>query len=145
MQAIYERPRDYDLEHEGDEDDIRFYLELTRRLRPRRVLEFASGSGRVTIPLARQAASLDYEIVGVEIADTMLSEAENKRAELATSAQDRVTFVKGDIRDWTDEKPFDLVITPCSSLSHMLTRRTRWPRGHALMRTWRRAADSSLT
>ena len=49
MEAIYERPWDYDLEHEGDEEDIRFYLELTRRLRPRRILEFASGSGRVTI------------------------------------------------------------------------------------------------
>ena len=25
MEAIYERPRDYDLEHEGDEEDIAFY------------------------------------------------------------------------------------------------------------------------
>ena len=44
-----------------------------RRLRPRRVLEFASGSGRVTIPLARQAAAVGYEIVGIEIADPMLA------------------------------------------------------------------------
>ena len=41
MEPIYERPRDYDLEHEGDEDDIRFYLELIRRLQPERVLESA--------------------------------------------------------------------------------------------------------
>ena len=90
MEAIYERPWDYDLEHEGDEEDIRFYLELVRRLKPRRVLEFASGSGRVTIPLARQAAAQGYDIVGVEIADPMLSEAERKKAELDPIAQARV-------------------------------------------------------
>ena len=121
MEAIYERAWDYGLEHEGDEEDIRFYLELTRRLRPRRVLEFASGSGRVTIPLAAQAASLDYEIVGLELADTMLAESEKKKAELDPAAQKRVTFVKGDIRNWSGPEPFDLVITPCSSLAHMLT------------------------
>lgn len=36
MDTIYQRPRDYDLEHEGDEEDVRFYLELVRRLRPKR-------------------------------------------------------------------------------------------------------------
>jgi len=29
---IYERPQDYDLEHEGDEKDIRFYERLVKRL-----------------------------------------------------------------------------------------------------------------
>lgn len=120
MEAIYERPHDYDLEHEGDDDDIRFYLELTRRLRPRRVLEFASGSGRVTIPLARHAASISYEIVGLEIADPMLAEAERKRNELDDETKALVRFAKGDIRSWTDTSRFDLVITPCSSLSHLL-------------------------
>jgi SAM-dependent methyltransferase len=120
MEAIYQRPWDYDLEHEGDEEDIRFYLELTRRLRPRRILELASGSGRVAIPLARQAASLGYEIVGVEIAEPMLVEAEKKKADLEPDAQARVSFVKGDIRQWVGQEPFDLVITPCSSLSHLL-------------------------
>ena len=121
MEAIYERPWDYDLEHEGDDEDIRFYLELMRRLRPRRVLEFASGSGRVTIPLARLAGTQGYEIVGVEIADPMLAEAERKKAQLDASERARVRFVKGDIRQWRDAEPFDVVITPCSSLSHLLT------------------------
>jgi ubiquinone/menaquinone biosynthesis C-methylase UbiE len=52
METIYERPRDYDLEHEGDDEDIRFYLNLIERLQPRRVLELACGSGRITIPWA---------------------------------------------------------------------------------------------
>lgn len=121
VEAIYERPQDYDLEHEGDEEDIEFYTALVRRLRPARVLELASGSGRVTIPLAKLAPALGYEIVGLEIAEPMLAEAERKRAELAPDAHARVRFVKGDIRTWAADTPVDLIITPCSSLSHLLT------------------------
>ena len=57
MEAIYERPRDYDLEHEGDEEDVAFYLQLLARWQPGRVMELAAGSGRVTIPLACAAVA----------------------------------------------------------------------------------------
>jgi hypothetical protein len=43
MEAIYERPRDYDLEHEGDDEDIAFYLQLLARwqhAQPGRVRRF---------------------------------------------------------------------------------------------------------
>jgi SAM-dependent methyltransferase len=135
VEAIYERPQDYDLEHEGDDEDIDFYLGLVRRLRPTRVLELASGSGRVTIPLAKLAPSLGYEIVGLEIADTMLAEAERKRAALEADAKSRVRFVRGDIRTWAADLPFDLVITPCSSLSHLLSLDDQ-------LAAWRRAHDN---
>ena len=121
MEAIYQRPRDYDLEHEGDDDDIQFYLELVRRLKPRRVLELASGSGRVTIPLAELAPSLGFELVGVEIAAPMRDEAERKRRELHPAARRTVRFVAGDLRSWQADEPFDLIITPCSSLAHLLS------------------------
>lgn len=121
MDAIYERPRDYDLEHEGDDEDIEFYARLVRQLRPRRVLELASGSGRVTIPLAEVAEELNLEIVGVEIGAPMLREAERKKAELTAAAANRVHFVEGDIRYWQSDARFDLIISPCSSLSHLLT------------------------
>src|SRR5689334_24490517 len=45
MEAIYERPRDYDIEHEGDDEDVAFYLRLLERWQPRRVIELAAGSG----------------------------------------------------------------------------------------------------
>lgn len=135
---IYERPQDYDLEHEGDDEDVDFYLGLVRRLRPRRVLELASGSGRVTIPLAKLAPSLGFDIVGLEIAETMLAESERKRAALDQDAQSRVRFVGGDIRTWAADVPFDLVITPCSSLSHLLSLDDQ-------LAAWRRAHDNLVT
>jgi SAM-dependent methyltransferase len=131
--AIYDRPRDYDLEHEGDDEDVRFYVELVRRLRPARVLELAAGSGRVTIPLAQSVAGQHVDIVGLELADAMLEEAERKRRELPPEAQARVRFVQGDLRAWSDAEPFDLVITPCGTMSHLLTideQLTAWRRAH---------------
>lgn len=121
MEAIYQRPWDYDLEHEQDDEDIRFYSRLVERLQPRRVLELASGSGRVTIPLAHLAARLGFDIVGVELAEPMLALAERKRAALDHEAMRRVSFVHGDIRLWKSHTPFDLIITPCSSLAHLQT------------------------
>ena len=124
-QTIYERPQDYDLEHEGDTDDIRFYRLLVRRWRPSRLLEFGAGSGRIATPLADLAASpaeqLPTHIVGVDIADAMLAEAERKRTTLSSAARERLTLVKADIRTWRGDAPFDLVIAPCSALTHLLT------------------------
>src|SRR5919112_6891400 len=82
MEAIYERPADYDLEHNGDDEDVEFYRRLVECLRARRVLELACGSGRVTIPLATAAPSLDFDVVGVDTSDAMLAEAEVKSARM---------------------------------------------------------------
>ena len=148
MEAIYERPADYDLEHEGDNEDIDFYVNLVTRLKPRRVLELASGSGRVTIPLARQAVALDFALVGLEIAEPMLAEAERKRTGLPPEAQGKLSFVKADLRSWAADDPFDLIITPCSSLSHLLTiddQLAAWRRAHGnLVEGGRFVADLTM-
>jgi SAM-dependent methyltransferase len=120
MEAIYERPGDYDLEHEGDDEDIAFYLRLLADWKPKRVVELAAGSGRVTIPLAQAAAAAGAHIVGLEPEGPMLEEAKRKRAELDAAARDALTFVAGDMREWRTEPPCDLIIAPCSSLSHLL-------------------------
>ena len=121
MEAIYERPRDYDLEHQGDEEDVAFYLQLLARWQPGRVMELAAGSGRVTIPLACAAAARGIQIVGLEREGPMLKEAMRKRAGLDEDVRGCLAFVTGDMRAWRAEQLFDLVIAPCSSLSHLLT------------------------
>jgi predicted O-methyltransferase YrrM len=121
METIYERPLDYDLEHEGDEEDVAFYLRLLARWQPRRVMELAAGSGRVTIPLACAAAPKGVHIVGLEREGPMLEEAMRKRAGLDEDVRRCLTFMTGDMRAWRAEQPFDLIIAPCSSLSHLLT------------------------
>lgn len=118
MEAIYQRPRDYDLEHEGDDEDVQFYIGLLDRWRPRRVIELASGSGRISIPLAKAGEGI--HIVGLERPGPMLDDARRKQRDLPSDARGRLSFLESDMRDWRTEEPFDLVIAPCSSLSHLL-------------------------
>jgi len=137
-EQIYERPRDYDLEHETDCEDLGFYTQLLSDWRPRRVLELACGSARVTLPLAELGARTSFDIVGVELAQPMLEEAERKRAAAPPDVQSRVTFVRGDMRFWRDDKGrFDVILTPGSSMRHVLTLEDQ-------LAVWRAAWDNLL-
>jgi SAM-dependent methyltransferase len=99
------------------------------------VLELACGSGRVTIPLARLADRLDFTLVGIDLSDAMLAEARRKADDLPPEARGRVTLGHGDVRAWTSPRPFDLVIVPCSTLSHLLSLDDQ-------VQAWRRAHDN---
>ncbi len=134
-ESIYSHPAEYDREHAGDSRDVLFYQELIERLRPRRVLELGCGSGRVAIPLARAASRLDFSVVGIDVSQEMLSRAERKAAALPREAHTRLQFENGDARTWTSARLFDLVIVPCSTLSHLLTLDDQ-------IAAWRRAHDN---
>ena len=129
--VIDERPRDYDLEHEGDDEDVAFYLKLLDRWRPRRVMELASGSGRVAIPLARAAAALQIEIVGLEREGPMLEEARRKAAALDDGERAGLSFLAADramgawpIRSTSSSLPVRHSLTCSRSTSNL-------PRGDA--------------
>jgi trans-aconitate methyltransferase len=96
-ELIYQRPADYELEHEGDTEDIEFFIALARQLKPTRILELACGSGRVTQPLATLAAQEGFDIVGLDNATAMLS------------VRDRLTLLEGDMRHWNAVEKFDLI------------------------------------
>jgi SAM-dependent methyltransferase len=117
--SIYERPADYDLEHGQHEDDIEFYRRLVLQLRPRRVLELGSGSGRVTLPMAL-ALGRGGRLVGVDVSGPMLEQARTKLAEACYGDCAAVDLVEADFRDFGAPEPFDLVVVPCSTLSHVL-------------------------
>src|SRR5262245_57297158 len=71
---VYARPDVYDMEYQGASNhDARFFARLLARVRPRRVLEFACGSGRVTFTMA--AALPRAEIVAVDSSVDMLGMA----------------------------------------------------------------------
>ena len=128
---IYERPDDYDLEHEGDDSDARFYGRLLRRLHPARVLEFGCGSGRITLALA--AALPNAEIVGVDASRPMLERAARGLAPRTPRDRDRISYLEGDMREWTSPSAaFDVVVIAGRSASHLLTLDDR-------LRTWHNA------
>ena len=134
---IYTRPDLYDMEYAGaSNDDACFLARLLASLRPRRMLEFCCGSGRVTFTLA--AALPSAQIVGVDASIEMLGAAVVGREAADHSVRERVSFVEGDMRDWRGTgDAFDAVVIPCCSVSHLITlddRRRTWATAFRLLR-----------
>jgi SAM-dependent methyltransferase len=119
-EAIYQRPDDYDLEHAGDTEDIDFFVDQVVRAKPRRVLELACGNGRVTVPLAEAGAKHHFDVMGLELVPEMLEAARTRAEEAPAAVRKRLTLVEGDMRTWRSETPFDMIVTPCSSVCHLL-------------------------
>ena len=120
MVQLYRRPDEYDLEHLGDDEDIQFYVGLARSLKPKSVLELACGTGRITIPLAEEGARAGYSVVGLDTEPAMLRQAGQKVKKLPAAVRSRLSLVKGDMRTWGRRPTFDLIVIPCSSISHVL-------------------------
>jgi len=97
MSDLYKHPDEYDREHLGDDEDISFYLSLSRRLEPRKVLELGCGTGRITLPLAQ----LGFDVVGLDNQPEMLQKVEERRRQAPSEIRQRLQFIAGDMRTWS--------------------------------------------
>lgn len=79
------------------------------------ILELGAGTGRIAIPLAERG----FAVVGVDIAPTMLVQAEARRADLAADASARLRFVRADMRSLMLGQMFDLVMASLFTLAHV--------------------------
>jgi ubiquinone/menaquinone biosynthesis C-methylase UbiE len=94
--------------------DVAFYLDCARRFGGP-VLELATGTGRVLIPLAKAG----YEVVGVDLSPAMLEIARAKvGAEPGIAG--RVQLVQGDMRDLSLGRRFPLVLIPARAFQHLI-------------------------
>lgn len=134
-ELIYQKPADYELEHEGSIEDIEFFVSMAQRLKPKRVLELACGSGRVTQPLAKLAAQEGFDLVGLDNASEMLSEAHRRNEENSQEVRDRLILVQADMRHWNAGERFDLILSPCGSMAHLLTLQDQ-------LTAWKQAYDN---
>jgi ubiquinone/menaquinone biosynthesis C-methylase UbiE len=121
MSDLYRHPEEYDLEHLGDSEDVEFYVSLVRRLQPRKVLELGCGTGRITLPLAEQGAQLAFDVTGLDSQAEMLETAKKRLLEAPPKVRERLRLIQGDMRTCQSESAFDLIVIPCSSISHLLT------------------------
>lgn len=120
MSELYRHPEEYDREHLDNNQDVGFYTALVQRLRPKRVLELGCGTGRITLPLAEAGSRLGFDVVGLDSQSEMLDTARKHLQELPAEVHQRVRFLQGDLRTWIAEVKFDLIVIPCSSISHLL-------------------------
>ena len=89
--------RIYDLEHPACRgDELAFWLDEARA-HGGTALELAAGSGRVAIALARKG----IRVTGLELSEGMLERARARTARLAPAVQERLTWVQGDMSDFS--------------------------------------------
>jgi ubiquinone/menaquinone biosynthesis C-methylase UbiE len=72
------------------------------------VLELACGTGRVTIPLARQG----YRITGLDLSTEMLAVFRAKLSQVPADVTERIALVHGNMADFSVDRRFDAVIVP---------------------------------
>jgi SAM-dependent methyltransferase len=100
----------YDLDLDGERDDVELYLALVGR-RPHSILELACGTGRIAIPLARAG----HAVVGVDNDRHMLDRA--RRAWAATATKGGVfELIEADLTEVRLGRRFDLIILGLNAL-----------------------------
>lgn len=93
--------------------DLEVYQDLTPS--GGSVLELGAGTGRVALALAQAGRT----VLGVDLAPTMLVQAEKRRASAPPEVAARLRFVRGDMAALAFEETFDAVICPFFGLAHL--------------------------
>jgi SAM-dependent methyltransferase len=119
----YEDAELYDHEYRRRRADVAFYRRLARDVLggTGRILELGCGSGRLTLPLARDG----HHVTAVDASAPMLARLLARLAHAPAAVRDRVTAVAGDLR--TIELPrgtgrFPLAIAAFNVVEHLYTR-----------------------
>ena len=110
VQAAY-----YDSYFTGVPGDVEFYLEVARGSGALGVLELGCGTGRTLLPIA--AAGIAS--VGLERAPEVLAMCAAKVA--AAGLAEQVELVSADMREFSLDRQFSLVIAPYRTFQHLLT------------------------
>jgi ubiquinone/menaquinone biosynthesis C-methylase UbiE len=106
--------RFYDWVFPGSEEEVPFYLALARE-HGAPLLELACGTGRLTIPLAREG----FAITGLDLSEEMLTIAREKLAREAPEVRARVRLLQGNMAGFDLPERFGPAFIPQASLFHV--------------------------
>lgn len=84
-------------------------------LSPKLVADLGCGTGSVALPLAERG----YEVIGIDLSETMLSIARDKEAE-AGRLRGSVQWVCQDMSSWQAPVKVDAAISFCDSINYLL-------------------------
>ncbi len=114
----------YDAENADDPAfDLGFWESVVRDVAPRRMLELACGTGRLTLPLARLGVA--EELVALDSSAPFVARLRERLAEEPEAVRDAVHVVEGDMRDPAVDGRFDLIAVPFNSLAYLIAREDR--------------------
>ncbi|MFK7926809.1 MAG: trans-aconitate 2-methyltransferase [Myxococcota bacterium] len=110
---LYRDPSLYDLEYAHQVDDAAYYARMAAECGGA-VLELGCGNGRVTLPIARTGT----RVHGIDLAQSMLDDLEQKLSLEPKSVQQHVTWAQGDFCHFQVEDRYPLVMLPFNALHH---------------------------
>ena len=101
----------YDMEYEEcTGTELEFWVNESKKFGSR-LLEFAVGTGRIAIPLARHG----FQVVGVDSSKRMLDQAHSKTSLLPSPVQKRLNFKHGSMEQCRVDQIFDLAFVGFNS------------------------------
>lgn len=109
--------RFYDGISPGLPGDVEFYAALAREAAGP-ILELGCGTGRVLGPIAAATA---HPVTGIDLSAAMLERSRARLHELPPMVGERVTLVRGDMRDFRLDAPAALILLPYRAFHHLLT------------------------
>ena len=109
----------YDFEYRRRRADVNFYRGLARQhlRRGDPALELGCGSGRLTIPLARDG----HLVLGLDLSAPMLARAQARAGSLGRAARNRIAFARADFRSFAVAPRFSLIMCPFNAFQHLYT------------------------
>ncbi len=125
----------YDLVYDRT-DDIPFYLECCKETGGP-ILELCSGTGRLTIPIAREG----HEVIGLDLSRNMLKICRLKLRREKSEVRRNITLAKGDMRNFFLDKKFKIALIPFTSFLHNTTTEDEVS---TLRCVWRHLSDKGL-
>ncbi|MFK7833493.1 MAG: class I SAM-dependent methyltransferase [Winogradskyella sp.] len=91
--------------------DLKFYKKWLPKNKNARILELCCGTGRLTIPIAKEG----YDITGIDFTSSMLKQAKSKAAKENVS----IPFIEADIRTLDLSETYDFIFIPFNSIHHL--------------------------
>ena len=116
MEFDYDKWADvYDLVYSYVKDDIKFFIEESKASNGE-ILELGSGTGRVTIPVAKAGC----KITGLDFSPKMISLARKKASDILLDT-DNLNFIQKDMRDFDLRKKFSKILIPFRGFQALLS------------------------
>jgi ubiquinone/menaquinone biosynthesis C-methylase UbiE len=108
----YNDPKLYDFENDSYQEDIELLSEWAAKIEGP-IIDLACGTGRATIPLAKEG----HILIGVDVHSSMLNEAKRKAAEQKL----KIKWIKQDCSDLNLNLKSKLIFSVGNSFQHFLT------------------------
>jgi ubiquinone/menaquinone biosynthesis C-methylase UbiE len=94
-----------------------FFLNLAHTHDVVRIVDIACGTGTLVIELAKQG----YNVTGTDLSNEMLAIANQKKEKLTELIKNKITFVQGNMTNFSLNQEYSLAIITGASFSHLLT------------------------